>query len=179
MKHLRWRLLAALSAALLLEACAGSVSDPLAQSATLVPDTKAGVNLDNLPPPVQRLDVAVYNFPDLTGQNKPNDNFAEFSRATTQGGAAILVDALTKAGGGQWFNVVERNDLQSLLQERQVIQTPETRSRAQRRRACLRCALPGFSLRGESLGMTQMKRRAALAQTGSGPAATYNIVRTL
>lgn len=109
MKHLRWRLLAALSAALLLEACAGSVSDPLAQSATLVPDTKAGVNLDNLPPPVQRLDVAVYNFPDLTGQNKPNDNFAEFSRATTQGGAAILVDALNE---GRWRSVVQRRRTQ-------------------------------------------------------------------
>ena len=70
--------------------------------------------------------MAVYNFPDLTGQNKANDNFAEFSRATTQGGAAILIDVLTKAGNGEWFNVVERNELQSLLQERQVIQNTRT-----------------------------------------------------
>ena len=49
-------------------------------------------------------------------------NFAEFSRATTQGGADILADVLTKAGGGQWFNVVERSGLPSLLQERQIIQ---------------------------------------------------------
>ena len=121
-------LLAALTAtSLTLVGCsAGSVSDPAAQPATLVPDTKSGVVLDDLPPPARKLDVAVYNFPDLTGQNKPNDNFAEFSRATTQGGAAILIDVLTKAGNGEWFNVVERNELQSLLEERQVIQNTRT-----------------------------------------------------
>jgi curli production assembly/transport component CsgG len=101
---------------------AGSSQDPLSPPATLTPDTKTGIALDRLPPPKRKLDVAVYSFPDLTGQNKPNENFAEFSRATTQGGAQILTDVLTKAGGGKWFNVVERTDLQSLLQERQIIQ---------------------------------------------------------
>ena len=48
--------------------------------------------------PRRKLDVSVYNFPDLTGQNKPNDNFAEFSRALTQGASAVLIDVLTKAG---------------------------------------------------------------------------------
>ncbi|HUN95884.1 MAG TPA: CsgG/HfaB family protein, partial [Bradyrhizobium sp.] len=99
----------------------GSTDDPMAHPATLVPDTKTGIVLDSLPPPRRKLDVTVYNFPDLTGQNKSNDNFAEFSRALTQGGSAILIDVLTKAGGGNWFNVVERNDLQPLLQERQII----------------------------------------------------------
>src|SRR6201996_9687760 len=104
----------------------GSADDPMANAATLVPDTKTGIVLDTLPPPVQKLDVTVYNFPDLTGQNKENDNFAEFSRALTQGGSAILIDVLTKAGDGNWFNVVERNDLQPLLQERQIIQNTPT-----------------------------------------------------
>lgn len=101
---------------------AGSISDPLTTPATLVPETKTGVVLETLPPPARKLDVTVYNFPDLTGQNKPNDNFAEYSRAVTQGGSAILIDVLTKAGGGKWFDVVERNELQGLLQERQIIQ---------------------------------------------------------
>ena len=92
----------------------------------MVPATKTGLVLDNLPPPKQALDVSVYNFPDLTGQNKSNDNFAEFSRAVTQGGSSILTDVLTKAGGGHWFNVVERADLQPLLQERQIIQNTRT-----------------------------------------------------
>src|SRR5579862_5081053 len=100
----------------------GSLKDPLSQPATMVPPTATGIVLDKLPPPKQPLDVAIYAFPDLTGQNKENDNSAEFSHALTQGGADILADVATKAGNGKWFNVVERHGLQSLLQERQIIQ---------------------------------------------------------
>ncbi|MDM9649150.1 CsgG/HfaB family protein [Rhizobium sp. S163] len=115
---------AALLAGITLSSCvpAGSKLDPLTEPARLTPATKTGVALERLPPPVQKLDVAVYAFPDLTGQNKPNDSFAEYSRALTQGGAQMLTDVLTKAGGGHWFSVVERTDLQTLLQERQIIQ---------------------------------------------------------
>ncbi|WP_245430538.1 CsgG/HfaB family protein [Rhizobium tropici] len=94
----------------------------MSMPATLMPSTKSGVALESLPRPRQKLDVAVYSFPDLTGQNKPNENFAEYSRALTQGGAQLLTDVLTRAGNGNWFSVVERTDLQSLLQERQIIQ---------------------------------------------------------
>ena len=72
---------------------AGSAQDPMARPAALVADTKTGIVLESLPPPRRKLDVSVYNFPDLTGQNKPNDNFAEFSRALTQGASAVLIDA--------------------------------------------------------------------------------------
>jgi curli production assembly/transport component CsgG len=119
---------AVLAAGLLLTAglagcvSSGSAEDPISRPATLVPETKTGIVLDKLPKPSRKLDVAVYSFPDLTGQNKPGENFAEFSRAVTQGGSAILIDVLTKAGGGKWFDVVERNELQALLQERQIIQ---------------------------------------------------------
>jgi curli production assembly/transport component CsgG len=107
-------------------AITGTSQDLVTPPATLVPATKTGLVLDSLPPPRQKLDVAVYNFPDLTGQNKSNDNFAEFSRAVTQGGSSILTDVLVKAGGGAWFDVAERADLQSLLQERQIIQNTRT-----------------------------------------------------
>jgi curli production assembly/transport component CsgG len=107
-------------------AITGTAKDPAAEPARLVPPTKTGIVLDNLPPPKQKLDVSVYNFPDLTGQNKSNDNFAEFSRAVTQGGSSILTDVLVKAGGGAWFDVAERADLQPLLQERQIIQNTRT-----------------------------------------------------
>src|SRR6201996_8563357 len=105
---------------------AGTAKDPVDEPAFMVQATKTGLVLDQLPPPKRKLDVAVYNFPDLTGQNKSNDNFAEFSRALTQGGSAILTDVLLKAGGGQGFDVVERADLQPLLQERQIIQNTRT-----------------------------------------------------
>jgi curli production assembly/transport component CsgG len=107
-------------------AMTGSAKDPADEPAHLVPATKTGLVLDSLPRPKQKLDVSVYNFPDLTGQNKSNDNFAEFSRALTQGGSSILTDVLLQAGGGAWFDVAERADLQPLLQERQIIQNTRT-----------------------------------------------------
>jgi curli production assembly/transport component CsgG len=107
-------------------AITGTAADPVTEPAHMVAPTKTGLVLENLPPPKQKLDVSVYNFPDLTGQNKSNDNFAEFSRAVTQGGSSILTDILVKAGGGAWFDVAERADLQPLLQERQIIQNTRT-----------------------------------------------------
>lgn len=97
------------------------VREPLNEAPTLTETSPTGLNLELLPPPAKAVDLAVYSFPDLTGQNKPSDNFAEFSRAVTQGGAAFLVDALRRTGGGRWFRVVERGSLANILQERQLI----------------------------------------------------------
>lgn len=107
-------------------ALTGTNQDPVTPPATMVASTKTGLVLDVLPAPRQKLDVSVYSFPDLTGQNKSNDNYAEFSRAVTQGGASILTDVLVKAGNGLWFDVAERGGLQPLLQERQIIQNTRT-----------------------------------------------------
>ncbi|MHB2205592.1 CsgG/HfaB family protein [Methylobacterium sp. CM6257] len=120
----------AVTAAALLSvaACApGSwLNDPLAGAPTVTPPSATGLNLGSLPPPARSIDIAVYNFPDLTGQNKPNDNIAEYSRAVTQGGAAFVVDALRRAGNGTWFRVVERSGLADVLQERQLIRATRT-----------------------------------------------------
>ena len=67
--------------------------------------------------------LAVYQFGDLTGQQKPNDNFGEMSKAVTQGSSNLLIKALKDVGDGAWFRVVERESLQSLLQERKLIRT--------------------------------------------------------
>ena len=95
--------------------------EPFAEAPTVTAPSPTSLNLETLPPPSRKVDVAVYKLPDLTGQNKPNDNIAEYSRAVTQGGAAFLVDALRRAGNGEWFAVVERSGLNNLLQERQLI----------------------------------------------------------
>lgn len=79
--------------------------------------------LQSLPPPAEPVIVAVYDFPDQTGQQKPNDNFSEYSRAVTQGGVNFLIDALQEAGRGQWFVVLERAGLNNLLRERQLIRS--------------------------------------------------------
>lgn len=111
---------AAALCATLLSGCATlSASAP---PAALIADTKTTPTLVSLPAPSRPVDVAVYEFPDLTGQAKPNPDFAEYSRAVTQGAAAILVDVLTTAGNGSWFRVVERNGLKNLVQERTLIE---------------------------------------------------------
>ncbi len=107
--------------ATVLSGCATTAS-LRAPQANLVAETKTTATLVDLPRPAVPVDVAVYEFPDLTGQAKPNPQFAEYSRAVTQGGAAILVDVLTTAGGGSWFRVVERAGLKNLVQERTLIE---------------------------------------------------------
>ena len=71
--------------------------------------------------PERQAVIAVYDFPDLTGQRKDKDNLASFSTAVTQGGTAMLIDALKNAGGGSWFKVVERNRIDDLAKERQIV----------------------------------------------------------
>lgn len=67
--------------------------------------------------------IAVYRFPDLTGQRKPAQNFASLSSAVTQGGEVFLIKALQDAGKGKWFQVVERSALENLVKERQLIRS--------------------------------------------------------
>ncbi len=74
----------------------------------------------NLPeldgPPIT---IAVYGFQDKTGQMKPNDRLAVFSKAVTQGSEVFLIKSLQDAKN--WFKVVERVGLDNLIKERQLI----------------------------------------------------------
>ena len=83
----------------------------------------AFVDLLNLPPAKSKPVVAVYGFNDLTGQRKSVDNIASFSTAVTQGGTEMLIDALKTAGGGTWFRVVERQGIDNLVRERQIVRS--------------------------------------------------------
>ncbi len=67
--------------------------------------------------------IAVYDFLDMTGQKKPGGSFASMSTAVTQGSYQLLIKALSDAGDGKWFRVVERTSLPSLLQERKLIRS--------------------------------------------------------
>lgn len=109
-----------------LAACAGTPGQNKPELAlSEVPEheykTESLDELLSLPAPVRKIAVAVYRFEDKTGQNKPNDLFSEYSRAVTQGGTSILINALERAGNKAWFTPVERESLQALLQERQII----------------------------------------------------------
>jgi curli production assembly/transport component CsgG len=77
--------------------------------------------LQNLPPPERQAVVAVYDFPDLTGQRRDTGGMASISTAVTQGGTALLISALKEAGNGTWFRVVERNRVDDLAKERQIV----------------------------------------------------------
>ena len=65
--------------------------------------------------------VAIYSFQDKTGQRKPADNIANISTAVTQGAEVYLIDALMALADGKFFDVVERNGLDNLIKERQII----------------------------------------------------------
>jgi curli production assembly/transport component CsgG len=63
--------------------------------------------------------IAVYGFQDKTGQMKPNDKLAVFSKAVTQGAEVFLIKSLQDSKN--WFKVVERVGLDNLVKERQLI----------------------------------------------------------
>jgi curli production assembly/transport component CsgG len=77
----------------------------------------------DLPKPNQKAVIAIYEFKDLTGQRKPSNKMALFSTAVTQGAENYLIEALRKAGDGEWFVVVERVGLNNLTKERQLIKS--------------------------------------------------------
>jgi curli production assembly/transport component CsgG len=122
------RLLSLFSVMTVLAGCATQQGrrDVLEEAPTLTPSSPTALDLENLPRPKRKLDIAVYQFPDLTGKNEPNDNVAVFSRAVTQGASNFVVDALQRAGHGRWFTVDERGSLNNLLQERQLVKATRT-----------------------------------------------------
>ena len=86
-------------------------------------DLPSYIELLQLPPAEEKPIVAVYNFLDKTGQRKAREGISDFSTATTQGGVELLIDALKTAGGGTWFRVVERQGVDNLIRERQIIRS--------------------------------------------------------
>lgn len=119
---------AMLAAGIALSACTASM--PASQVASLTAATYSPVvalptdlnsDLRGLPSPARRVQVSVYDFPDLTGQYKDSDTFQTLSKAVSQGGASMLIKALQDAGDGSWFTVLDRAALNDLLKERQIV----------------------------------------------------------
>jgi curli production assembly/transport component CsgG len=83
---------------------------------------KLDKEFDAIPSPNgKKVTVAVYNFKDLTGQRKPTPGIASFSTAVTQGAEVFLIRALQDVGRGNWFDVVERTNIDNLTKERTII----------------------------------------------------------
>lgn len=102
----------------LLSACASTQVEVMQEEPIKIEPKKSLV--DKLPlldgPPIT---IAVYGFIDKTGQNKPNEKLALFSKAVTQGAETFLIKALQDSKN--WFKVVERVGLDNLIKERQLI----------------------------------------------------------
>jgi curli production assembly/transport component CsgG len=64
-----------------------------------------------------KITVAVYKFPDVTGQRKETG----LSTAVSQGADVWVIQSLMAVGGGEWFTVVERASLDNVVKERQLI----------------------------------------------------------
>ena len=79
-------------------------------------------NLDDQP----KITIAVYRFMDQTGQRKPSTKFSQLSTAVTQGSSMFVVDALKSVSDGDWFIVLEREGLDNLIKERQLIRSTRT-----------------------------------------------------
>ena len=67
--------------------------------------------------------IGVYSFTDKTGQRAPSVTGANLSSAVTQGAEVWVIDALLEAGGGKWFEVVERVGMDNVVKERQLIRS--------------------------------------------------------
>ncbi len=106
---------------LLLVSCGTYFNQPTDQQRAILgeqtPKTKI---LKNLPPPKDPVVVGVYNFRDQTGQYKMMQNGSSFSTAISQGGTTILLKALEDS---KWFRIIERENLNNLLNERNIIRS--------------------------------------------------------
>lgn len=111
------RTIAVIAAVIMLTGCATVLWEEEREPPRAIPRVEILKTLPELEgPPIP---VAVYGFGDKTGQMKPNDRLALFSKAVTQGAEVFLIKALQDAG--RWFTVVERVGLDNLIKERQLI----------------------------------------------------------
>ena len=85
-------------------------------------------DLISLPPPKEKIVVAVYKFRDQTGQFKPSTTGTTFSTAITQGATSMLIKALEDS---KWFIPIERESLPNLLNERKIIRSTRMQYQAE------------------------------------------------
>lgn len=100
--------------------CGKVMQTPRSSKARLGEITTSTEELKNLPPPKDKIVVAVYKFRDQTGQYKPSENGASWSTAVTQGATTILIKALEESN---WFIPIERENVGNLLNERKIIRS--------------------------------------------------------
>ena len=109
----------------LLSSCATMQSNTIPGQMPYVVGTPTGAMLESIPDleGQPKITIAVYSFPDLTGQRKPSSSFSQLSTAVSQGTDVWVIQALKSVSQGDMFQVVERGGLDNLVKERQLIRS--------------------------------------------------------
>lgn len=110
-----------LAGGLFVGGCSSKVQPVKSAKAQIGYKTQSHLELRALPEPAQPIHVVVYKFRDQTGQYKPGTGTTGWSTAVTQGATSMLIKSLQDAGDGKWFQVLERESLNNLLNERKII----------------------------------------------------------
>jgi curli production assembly/transport component CsgG len=139
-----------LAASVLLSGCLSTAVQPMTteRAAPGTPSEKRD-DLLALPAPNDPIVAAVYRFRDQTGQYKRKERGSTFSRAVTQGGTSILIDALKESG---WFVPIERKGLSNLLNERDIIRSTRSQYEGDRAQQLSPLLFAGVMLEGGIIG---------------------------
>ena len=142
-----------------------------------VTPNKLQKEFDLIPPPAtKRITVAVYSFKDLTGQRKATPNIASFSTAVTQGAEPVLIKALQDVGHGEWFDVVERVNVDNLVKERTIIKQMRDAYEGTNARPLMPLQFAGIIIEGGIIGYDSSTESggAAYKWLGIGPQTQYS-----
>jgi curli production assembly/transport component CsgG len=132
---------------------------------------------DSIPPPAgNKISVAVYQFTDKTGQRRQQANVANFSTAVTQGAEVFLIKALQDVGHGQWFDVVERTNIDALTKERLIIRQMREAYEGKNAKPLMPMQFAGIIMEGGIIGYDSGTESggAAYRWLGIGPSTQYS-----
>jgi len=142
-----------------------------------VTEMKMQKEFDTVPAPAQKkITVAVYSFQDKTGQRRNTPNIASFSTAVTQGAEPFLIKALQDVGKGQWFDVVERVNVDNLIKERTIIKQMRDAYEGSNSKAVPPLQFAGIIVEGGIIGYDSGMESggAAYKWLGIGPQSQYS-----
>ena len=168
--------LAVIFAILMLSGCA-TVQKVGYEHKPEVTANKLQKEFDAVPAPAtKKITVAVYSFKDLTGQRKNTPNIASFSTAVTQGAEPFLIKALQDVGHGEWFDVVERVNVDNLVKERTIIKQMRDAYEGAAAKPLMPMQFAGIIIEGGIIGYDSSTESggAAYKWLGIGPQTQYS-----
>jgi len=161
---------------LLLNGCA-TIQKAGLEHAPELAKNKMEKEFDAIPAPAgPRVTVAVYSFKDMTGQRRNTPNIASFSTAVTQGAEPFLINALQEVGHGQWFDVVERVNVDNLIKERTIIKQMRDAYEGKEAKPLAPLQFAGIIMEGGIVGFDSSTESGGIAYKwlGIGPQTQYS-----